>query len=247
MLSFLQRYEALMLQKFYVNVVMVWEWKFDLACHHSSVEQTLHNVSWGPNRTMFRMLMRRNDNMLEMEGVNNGASSAGCAASSNSQDSYGDQVINPQILFGQRVADGSSALNLNGSSLTPDRQPALCTSWHDVVHVSPYVPIHNSSSSSETISSQFKVITEELKRMLNEWLLLPPRTRMQFNDVNVTIEAGDVRAVHAQHCIPYAAKVFQPVRLNGPFQLELDALSLMDLHRFLHCVPNDWANTCCGR
>ena len=254
MLTFLQRYEALMLQKFYVNVGLVWEWKFDLPCH-SSPEQTLHNVSWGPNSTAFRMLMRRNDDMQEMDGTTTTSSNNAASSSSNggqvnghgnghtSQDNYGDQVINPQILFGQRIAESSSSNVASQIS----RHPVLCTYWHDVVRVSPYnqlgavqaMTLGGGQSSAQ--SSQFKVITEELKRMLNEWLLLSPRTCMQFNEHQVSIEAGDVRAVHAHHTIPYAAKVFVPMRVH-PHQLVLDTLSLMDLHRFLHCFPNDWGN-----
>ena len=244
MLQLLQRFESMMNQKNYSAIGLVWEWRFVVNPNSGkTLQESIHNISWGPHSTMFQMCIRRNDTMAEIEPVNkngnnnnNLAAAAAAAAEANNNLVNGNDLIHTTLLFGQKTTEVDSG---------PPAADAICTYWQDVVYVDPSPTMPLVLYEKFEAQQIFHVLPDELRRMLSEWLLLPPLTRIQFTTHGIEIQSGDCRSIKGVRYIPYHAHVFRPSPSFSSSSLiclamEFNAQVLMDLHRFIHCVPSEW-------
>ena len=84
------------------------------------------------------------------------------------------------------------------------------TYWRDTVQMEEQQEQSSSSNSSpSSILLQVKVHPEELRRMISEWLLLPPCTKLQFQADGVQVDSGHLQHACSSRFVPHSQEVFE--------------------------------------
>ncbi|AYV87214.1 MAG: hypothetical protein Sylvanvirus36_3 [Sylvanvirus sp.] len=158
MLQWLQVYEPLMHQKIHQATGLIWEWMIEEkpVCQSSSKHESTY---WGPHSPVFQMKIRRNDTMDIVCPPHH--------LNSSSSGSIDDPIC-------QNYESGAFEVisKLHGNFNIP-----LSSYWN--LHVHP--EIHPSSHSfqyqdtrSPSFNHTYRISPDECRRLLAEWLVLPP-------------------------------------------------------------------------